>query len=231
MPKVSCILTSFNRPRMIRQALKSLKDQTLQDFELIVMDDSSIFDVRPVVEEFGFKDVQVFHTDVTPQRRASENRCGININRGLELAKGDFVCFLCDDDYFYPGWFATSTAFIERHGVGMQVCYGRLIFSASQDMVFPTGGVSIWPGHPVTNPFAVLDHNQVMHRRFDPPFKWPETMDVLGIPDGTYFAAVARAGHVFYQLDAPAVVKRRHGKSIHAAPGEIVEGRAENARE
>ncbi len=229
MSKISCILTSFNRPRMVRQALKSVKDQTHQDYELIIMDDSSIFDIYPVVAEFGFKDVTVSHTDVTPERRASENRCGININRGLEIARGDIVCYLCDDDFFYPTWFAAVASFLTHPGIN--VCYGRLFFTHSAEMDFPAGGPCIWPGHPIFDPYAVLDHNQVAHRRFDPPFKWPETIDLLGIPDGTYFRTVARAGNPFYQLDTPAVVKRKHSKSIHAAPAEITEGRAENARE
>lgn len=229
MPKVSCILTSFNRPRMLRQALKSIKDQTHQDYELILMDDSSIFDAKPVVQEFGFKSVKFFHTDVSAARRGTENRCGININRALEIARGDIITYLCDDDYFYPSWFQAVVNHMANPGI--QVSYGRLYFSSSPEMVFPSSGPSIWPGHPIIDPYAVLDHSQVAHRRFTPPFKWPETIDVLGIPDGTYFRTIAQAGHPFYQIDTPAVVKRRHPKSIHAAPSEIIEGRAENARE
>ena len=70
MLSITCILTSFNRPGLIRQSLESLRVQTYRNFEVIVMDDSSIFDVGPLVKEFQIPNCRMVHTDVTPEQRA-----------------------------------------------------------------------------------------------------------------------------------------------------------------
>ncbi len=231
---ITCILTSFNRPNLVRQSLQSLKDQSYQNFELIVMDDSSVFDIKPVVDEFKFPRVQVFHTDVTAHERATTNRLGINCNRALSIAKGDLVCFLCDDDYYFPSWFEMAVHLFRtkksRHPY-MQVGYGRLVYSTSMDMVYPTQPQR-WPGKPIERPGCILDHNQVIHERMHIPVRWPESAHDPGAPDAQYFNSVATTGFVFYPMDAYAVVKRQHGKNLqHTWGTEISKGLAENVRE
>ena len=46
---ISCILSSYNRPRMVRDALNSVARQIYRRYELIVVDDSDAFDIRDVV--------------------------------------------------------------------------------------------------------------------------------------------------------------------------------------
>lgn len=197
------------------------------------MDDSSIFDINQVMSEYSFPEVRVFHTDVTPEQRGSENRLSININRALNTATGDLVCFLADDDLYFPTWFGAavhwfSTPFNRQYGAA----YGRLIYTHDMHYSLPGGGHGIWPGHMVDKPLGALDHNQVMHRNFRPPFRWPETLAAIGAPDGVYFTEIVRGGWCFYPINALAVVKRLHGKSIHTSWGsEISQGQAENARE
>lgn len=233
MLSITCVLTSFNRPNYVRQALRSLEDQTYRNFDVVVVDDSSIFDIRPVVAEFRLPAVRVVHCDVSPDQRARENRLGVNCNRGLEMARGDLLAFLCDDDYFFPTWFQEAARFLgsEVHG-DKGACFGRLVYSESAEMVFPRSGPERFPGFVVDNPCCTLDHNQVVHRRFKKPVRWPETAAGIGTTDGAYFDAIARRGWYFHPVDAFAVVKRIHRKSIHRTWGtEIALGRAEDMRE
>ena len=41
MPKVSILLTTYNRPKMLKKALDSIFSQTCQDYEIILLDDNS----------------------------------------------------------------------------------------------------------------------------------------------------------------------------------------------
>ncbi len=230
--KISCILTSYNRPRMIRHALKSIADQSYKNYELLIFDDSTAFDIMEVVKEFKFPSLQVHHTKLSAEERKAKGRLGVNCNHGLYLAQGDLVCFLCDDDYYYPDWFHHAAAFLGHpNNKDKNVVFGALSYSKNKDMEFPINGFGIWIDRPVHEPGNVLDHNQVVHRRFAAPFKWPEDFRSSVAPDATYFNSLARAGHIFYPTPAYAVVKRQHSKNLQNTLEEIGTEKGESLRE
>jgi O-antigen biosynthesis protein len=101
--KVSVIVASFNRPKLLSQALASIQAQTHPDVELILVDESDLFNARDLLAGYNrpFQLVQQF---VSPKDRREINRLGVNMNTGLAMAKGDLVCFLADDDYYFPTW-------------------------------------------------------------------------------------------------------------------------------
>lgn len=228
--KVTCILTSYNRPKMIQDALKSVADQTHKDYELLVFDDSTAMDIRKIVSEFSLTEVQVFHTDVSPKTRGSICRLSVNCNAGLAAAKGDLLCFLADDDYYYPRWFEAAVSFFENNS-SKEVAYGRLWYSDSAKMVFPSGGKGIFPGKAVTKPLDVLDHNQVIHRRFTPSFRWPEEFKFCTGPDGKYFELIAKSGRPFHPIEADAAVKRKHSLNLQKTIREMGLPAGERLRE
>lgn len=227
--KVTCILLSFNRPRFILQSLKSIANQTHQDYQLIIMDESTTFDVHKVASTFKFTEVDILHSDVTSAGRYKTNRIGINLNVGLARARGDLVCFLCDDDYYYPEWFENASMFFETHPK-VSVAFGKLMYSPSLEMTFPvTGNVRFFP-ESLNDPFNRLDHNQVIHRRFTPPYRWPEDVGTIYNPDAYYFNSIAQS-HRFWPIDAWAVVKRIHPKQLQQDFKSFLEGQMENLRE
>lgn len=227
--KVTCILTSYNRPTLVRQALKSLQDQTHRNFEVLIFDDSSQMNIIPIIGEFSLPVSQVFVSKVTPKERRTINRLSVNINKGLKAATGDLVCFLADDDYYFPTWFESAAKYFHERAT-TNVGYGRLLYSSSPEMDFRIGNETRWPGSIITTPYEKLDHNQVIHRRFANPFPWPEDFKTVGNPDAHYFKAVATQ-HAFHPIDAYAAVKRMHWKNLQKTIGEIVSEQAENIRE
>lgn len=227
--KISCILTSYNRPMFLRQALRSLADQTHRNYEVLIFDDSSALDVRPIIAEFDLPVSHFVKNDVTPEERRSVNRLSLNINRGLDLAKGDLVCYLADDDYYHPGWFQAASSFFASNRK-VVAAYGKLRYSTSRQMEFRELRETLWPGTVVTDPYEKLDHNQVVHRRFKPPIRWPEQFATVTNPDAHYFREVAKR-HAFYPIDAMAAVKRRHEKNLQNTFTDLISGRAEGIRE
>lgn len=225
--KVTCILTSYNRPQWIRHSLKSLQDQSHKDYEVIVVDESNLFDIHSTVKEFSFPQVKVHHFKVTKEQRRSQCRIGVNLNFALPLAKGDLVCFLCDDDYYYPGWFESAARHFDQHPE-QNVGYGILRHSSSREMVFPETGATLFYNAVLKDP--ILDHNQVIYRRFPIPYKWPEEACYMNAPDGVHFNRIAK-DHLFYPINAFAVIKRSHPKCLQRSIGSIVDGSAEDLRE
>lgn len=95
MPQVSVIIPSYNRARMVSRAIQSVLDQTLEDFELIVVDDASIDNTEEVVRAYGDPRVKYFRHEVNRGAGAARNT-------GSRLAGGEYLTFLDSDDEWLP---------------------------------------------------------------------------------------------------------------------------------
>jgi len=230
--KVSVILTSFNRPKWVRQSIQSIVNQTHKNYQLVVVDESNLFDIHKLVKEFNLTEVVPLFSPVDPRQRATMNRLSININAGLRRATGDVVCYLADDDYFYPTWFADAVGYFKRNPqVG--AVFGKLTYSDSPDMVFPQNPAPVnlrFFNQVLPNPFDKVDHNQAMHRRFDPPLLWSEDPKVVGGPDAYFFKDVSRT-FPFYPVPVFSAVKRVHKKNLQSNLKEYYAGKVDGARE
>jgi len=94
MTLVSVVIPSYNHERYIRQAVESVLAQSHADLELIVVDDGSSdrsLDYLRGVRDSRFRLVE--------QANAGAHNA---INRGLAMAKGDYLAILNSDDIFYP---------------------------------------------------------------------------------------------------------------------------------
>lgn len=228
--KVTCLLTSYNRPTWVRHSLKSVAGQSHKDYQLVVIDDSTILDIHSIVKEFSFPEVEVHHFSVSREERRLKNRLAVNLNFGLGRAKGDLICFLCDDDYYFPTWFSEAAKFFEANK-DIKVGFGRLVYSSCPEMTFePKPGNVRFFNEPVSSPSCALDHNQVIHRRFPQPFLLPEDPKAIAASDANYFNTIAHY-HLFHPIHADAVVKRLHPKGLYCTWPEIYAGTADEVRE
>ena len=96
MPQVSIVIPVCNVERYLRECLDSVVNQTLKDLEIICVDDGSTDGSVGILEEYARGDGR-FRIVRRPNQGAAEAR-----NRGLEIARGDYVVFLDSDDFFEP---------------------------------------------------------------------------------------------------------------------------------
>lgn len=93
-PLVSVIIPAY-KPQFLAATLDSVFAQTFRDFEVIVVNDGSPFDVeaavRPYLERPGFHYV-----------KQAGGGAAVARNHGLRLARGEYVAFLDDDDLWLP---------------------------------------------------------------------------------------------------------------------------------
>jgi glycosyltransferase involved in cell wall biosynthesis len=95
MPKVSVVIPTFNRSFTLIRALESVLGQTMQDLEILVVDDGSTDGTASAVASFV--------SDKLRYIRLSWNRGGsVARNAGISLAQSEFVAFLDDDDSWEP---------------------------------------------------------------------------------------------------------------------------------
>ena len=95
MPKVSVVIPTFNRCGTLGRALESVFGQSMQDLEILVVDDGSTDGTAGAVASFD--------ADKLKYIRLSVNRGGSAArNVEISLAKGEFIAFLDDDDRWEP---------------------------------------------------------------------------------------------------------------------------------
>jgi glycosyltransferase involved in cell wall biosynthesis len=101
--RVTVIVLSYNRPRMLAEALDSIRGAD----EVIVLDDGSDFDVTDVAKFFLGRFPKItWHRSpkLTVEERLITPRVGKLINHAIRAATGDAIAYLCDDDLFHSEW-------------------------------------------------------------------------------------------------------------------------------
>ena len=97
MSKVSVVIPVYNVERYLPECLDSVLGQSMQDLEIICIDDCSPDRCGEILDEYAAKDgrIQVIHLP-------ENHRQGYGRNRGLERATGEYVYFLDSDDTILP---------------------------------------------------------------------------------------------------------------------------------
>jgi len=110
-PVVSVIIPTHNRRQLLIRALRSVLDQSFQDFEIIVVDDFG------ASEDCGQLDSRIQY-----ERFDSGGYPGASRNRGIGISRGRYIAFLDDDDLWLPGKLEKQVSQMERDTSLGMVC-------------------------------------------------------------------------------------------------------------
>lgn len=100
---ISIITPTYNRALLLPRMIKSVRAQSYDDWELLIMDDGSEDNTKEVVRSFEDDRIKFF---AGKNSGAADKR-----NRGVKEAQGDFIVFLDSDDEVKPNWLA---AFVDK---------------------------------------------------------------------------------------------------------------------
>jgi len=160
-PKVSILLTTYNNPNFTR-TLDSVLNQTYENLEVWLLDDNSDKpEVLELYEKYLKKDprVRFYNSKIKDEDRFKETPYARQINKGLDLATGKLVCYLCDDVEYLPHKIETMVNFLKKHPK-VKVCYNW------QKQIWEPTGVLLRvlkPTRILRDPAYKVDHNSVMH--------------------------------------------------------------------
>lgn len=122
-PLISCIVSNYNtEPEMFRKAIDSILEQTLTDFELILIDDkSTIVESTNVIREYEKRDSRI----VAIYNEQNKGLAGA-LNIGLEVAKGDYIARFDTDDICVRDRFEKQIAYMKKNKLDICSTFAHL---------------------------------------------------------------------------------------------------------
>lgn len=118
--KVSVIIPCYNTAPYIEECLVSVRKQTLKDIEIICIDDGSTDETLKIIREFSKNDSRII---VHSQKNKG---VGPARNKGISMAKGEYLCFLDPDD-FYPTLDILEKSYAKAKEHNALICGGEFI--------------------------------------------------------------------------------------------------------
>jgi len=122
-PRVTVFIPVFNREDYVCTAINSILAQQYTDFEILIVDDGSTDATRERIAAYG-----------DPRVRLECNGRNLGIpasrNRGLALARGEYIALLDSDDYAYPNRLAVQVDYLDRHPELVQIGSGCTLMDA-----------------------------------------------------------------------------------------------------
>jgi glycosyltransferase involved in cell wall biosynthesis len=167
--KVSVIIPTYNRANLLPRAIKSVLNQTFQDFELIIVDDGSTDNTRKVVEEFQQKDSRIKYI-------FQENSGGPAkpINSGIKNSKGEYIAILESDDEWLLEKLEKQIKVLEEFkNVGLVSCYAFRIFEDGTKKLYKTPYLELfkktkwklfWEKWGIISPSTIMIRKEVVEK-------------------------------------------------------------------
>ncbi len=133
-PAVSVVVSVFNAEKFFAECLDSLLNQTLKNFEVVVVDDcstdSSVEIAESYLEKFGGR-LKIFRT------KKNSGNGALPRNKGLKLSRGEYIFFMDNDDLLLPD--ALEKLYDAAKNFSADVVYLERHFEAGGDQIYVAG--------------------------------------------------------------------------------------------
>ena len=108
MPKISVIMPAYNAEKYIAEAMDSILNQTFRDFEFIILNDCSKDRTEEII--LSYDDPRIVYVK-------NEENMGVarTLNRGLDMAKGEYIARMDADDISLPERFEKQVAYLDAN--------------------------------------------------------------------------------------------------------------------
>ncbi|MFC0470039.1 glycosyltransferase family 2 protein [Halalkalibacter kiskunsagensis] len=127
-PRVSVILTSYNKPQTVGKAIQSVLRQTLKDWELFIMDDASNEETTLIIRKYlNDERIHYYNSQINNEDRYKTTRYATLINQAIPLTKGKYLSYLTDDTEYVTTRLKEMVTYLEKN-VNVEVVYsGQII--------------------------------------------------------------------------------------------------------
>lgn len=110
-PRISVVMPAYNSEQYIGEAIESILNQTFDNFELIVLDDSpDNLEQEKVIKEYAAKDKRIRYIKNPKNLGIPRSR-----NKLLQCATGEYIACMDSDDIALPTRFEKQIRYMEQH--------------------------------------------------------------------------------------------------------------------
>lgn len=110
------MIPTYNRAELLRSAIRSVLNQTFQDFEIVVIDDASKDNTKEIVSSFNDKRMKYIRHEVNKGEAGARNT-------GVTSSSGQYIAFIDDDDEWLPEKLQMQVDLIESSSPSVGVVY------------------------------------------------------------------------------------------------------------
>ncbi|WP_404987520.1 glycosyltransferase family 2 protein [Clostridium culturomicium] len=115
-PKVSVIVPVYNAEKYIEKCVNSIRNQSLKDIEIILINDGSIDRSKEIIEGYAKQDNRIVVINKENGGPAAAR------NKGIKLAKGKYIGFVDSDDYIEPDMYEKLFEVADKDKVQVAMC-------------------------------------------------------------------------------------------------------------
>jgi glycosyltransferase involved in cell wall biosynthesis len=108
MPTVSVIIPSYNHEKYVEECIRSVLNQTYQDFEIIITDDASTDRTVEIIESISDPRIKLFKHSKNMGVCIAANNCIIH-------SSGKYIAWLSSDDAWYPEKLEVQVEYLDAH--------------------------------------------------------------------------------------------------------------------
>jgi glycosyltransferase involved in cell wall biosynthesis len=105
-PLVSILINNYNYARFLQKSIDSALNQTYSLIEVVVVDDGSTDNSREIINSYG--------NLIVPVLKKNGGQASA-FNAGFQASKGEIICFLDADDYYFPNKISQIVHFFQEH--------------------------------------------------------------------------------------------------------------------
>ena len=215
---ISVILPVYNGERYVEKAIESVLNQSLKDFELIIVNDGSTDSTLDIISQFRDSRIKLINqTNQGP---------GASRNNAIKMAEGDYIMFLDADDWFSPDALEISYDEITRHDADLTF-FQMINYDDKTDKTYPND----W--------FDLKQFNESFEKRSFKPSETPGSIFDLSVgvcqkiysheflkkidakfPEGIFFEDMPFFYYVYLKAERISIIKRhlyyrrKHDESI-----------------
>ena len=125
-PFFSIVIPTFNRSKIISRSVDSVLRQTFSDYEIIIIDNGSNDNTDELIRK-KYKDAKIKYFYQEGSGSPANPR-----NKGIDLAKGRWICFLDSDDEWFPNKLEVVFQTIKDTPECEVICHNEIYFSETK---------------------------------------------------------------------------------------------------
>jgi glycosyltransferase involved in cell wall biosynthesis len=151
MPAVSVIIPTFNRSKLVVNAIESVLAQTYRDYEIIVVDDGSTDNTAEALKPYMGRICYVYQANLGTSAAK---------NKGIQVARGKWISVLDSDDLWLPTKLEAQLKAVATLGKDFGACFTNCDFFGTTHVIpsaFEQAGLDEeLPFGPLKEPFKIL---------------------------------------------------------------------------